>query len=155
MPKQFQHLGEEWLATGTGTGHSVGFVRAGGALPSIDRWGVIFQSLSRPQRGEFSASISQSDPARVDDEDLRQALNEQLVLAAINRSHYVWRPAEAIARETGLDVKRVRSILENSSDDVIEGDRNREGLLLYTTEQHLSKTAGDVMQRIYRVEESS
>jgi hypothetical protein len=155
MPKRFRHLGEEWQATGTGIGHAVGFVGAGGALPDVDRWGVIFQSISRPERGEFRTSISESDPVRVDDEELIQALDEQLVLAAINRSRYIWRPAEAIARETGLDLDRVRFILDTTDDDVIEGERNGQGLLLYTTGQHLSKTAGDVMQRIYRVEESS
>src|SRR5689334_14334744 len=83
MSKQFSHLGEKWLATATGTGHSVGF---GDVPPAIDRWGVIFRSMSNPDRGEYRASISAADPANATDNELTQALEEQLTLAAINRS---------------------------------------------------------------------
>jgi hypothetical protein len=152
MSKHFHHLNEDWQATATGTtGHGVGFLEA----PAVDRWGVIFRSISQPDRGEYRASISKQDPANATDAELARALEEQLVLAAIDRSRYIWRPAEAIATETGLAVERVRSILENSLADVIAGDRNDQGRWLYTTREHLAKTAGDVMTRFYLVQESS
>jgi hypothetical protein len=152
VPKQFSHLGEEWIASATGTGHGVGF---GNAIPAIDRWGVIFRSLTNPARGEYRASISASDPANATDVELKQALEEQLILAAIDRSRYIWRPAEAIARDTGLETERVRQYLENAAPDIIVGDRNAQGLWLYTTGEHLAKSTGDVMKRFYEVEESS
>ena len=152
MPKQFKHLNETWQATATGISNGSGF---GDALPAVSRWGVIFQSISRPDRGEYRASISGPDPAGVADAELHQALEEQLVLAAINRSRYVWRPAEAIAKETGLTDERVRYILEFIANDVIAGDQNKDGLWLYTTRDHLSKTAGDVMKQFYKVVETS
>lgn len=125
------------------------------ALPAIDRWGVVFRSITNPARGEYHASISQPDPAAVDDRELKDALEEQLVLAAINRSRYIWRPAEAISRETGLPLDRVRFILENTAADVISGDLNRQEFLLYTTQEHLSKASGDFMRQYYSTEESS
>lgn len=152
MPMQFNHLGEEWIATSTGTGHGVGW---GDAIPSIDRWGVIFRSLTKPARGEYRASLSVPDPANATDNELKQALEEQLILAAINRSKYIWRPAEAIAKDTGLETERVRQYLENAAPDVIVGDRNAQGFWLYTTGEHLAKSTGDVMKRFYEVEESS
>lgn len=152
----FEHLGETWQALPTGTGTSAGFVGPGGALPAIDRWGVIFRSKTKPQRGEYRASISQQDPNRVDDADLKRALEEQLVLASINRSRYIWRPAEAISDEIGLPIDRVLHILENTTAaDVISGTTNGKGQQLYTTRDHLSKASGDFMKQYYSTEESS
>lgn len=153
MSKQFSHLDEDWQATATGTGHVVSV--GNGAFSEVNRWGVVFRSISRPDRGEFRTSISVPEPNDATDSELRQALDEQLILAAINRSRFVWRPAEAIARETGLDTERVRAVLENTAPDVIAGDRNSQGLWLYTTGEHLARTTGDVMKRFYEVEESS
>ena len=150
MAKRFRHLDQDWEATATGTGHGVGF---GNVAPAINRWGVIFRSVSDPSR-EYRGSISASDPASANDHELKEVLEEQLVIAAINRSRYVWRPAEAISRDTGLPTDRVRDILENKADDVIAGEQNGEGFWLYTTRDHLSKTSGDVMKH-YQVEESS
>lgn len=152
MPKEFKHLDEDWRATATGTGHGVG---VGDAIPAVNRWGVIFRSITRPERGEYRGSISVPDPADATDAELRQVLDEQLILAAINRSRYIWRPAEAIARDTGLETEYVRQVLENTAPDVIAGDRNAQGLWLYTTGEHLAKTTGDMMRRFYDVEESS
>ena len=152
MPKRFRHLNVDWEATATGASH---VCPAGSAYLPIDRWGVIFRSISQPERGEYRAWISERDPASAEDAELRKALEEQLTLAAIDRSRYIWRPAEAIARDTGLETERVRFILENTADDVIAGGRNPQGYWLYTTRDHLSKTAGDVMKRFYEVEETS
>ena len=152
MPRRFEYLGEQWEATATGTGHSVGF---GDAVREVNRWGVIFRSLAHPERREFRASMSERDPAGVPEEELRRILDEQLVLAAINRSRFVWRPAEAIASDTGLQPDYVRQILENTAPNVIAGGQNKDGLWLYTTEDHLEKTSGDVMRKHFKVEESS
>ena len=152
MSKRFHHLSEDWEVTTTGTGHGFGF---GDSLPAIERWGVIFRSVSHPERGEYRAWLSAQDPSAAGDAELQQALEEQLVLAAIDRSRYIWRPAEAIANDTGLDAERVRFILENVAGDVIAGGRNGQGHWLYTTRAHLSTTAGDVMKRFYDVQESS
>lgn len=110
------------------TGHGVGF---GETAPAVNRWGVIFQSLSRPERGEYRGYISASDPSRVDEAELAEILEEQLVLAAINRSRYVWRPAEAIANETSLAVERVRTILENSTNVIPRQSEPPRPLVVY------------------------
>jgi hypothetical protein len=152
LSKRFVHLNEEWDATGTGTGHGVGF----GHVPAIDRWGVVFRSVTNPAKGEFRASVSQQDPANVADVELEAALDEQLVLAAINRSRYTWRPAEAIAGETGIDLNTIRRILETTAADIIVSPhQNKQGLRLYTTREHLVRTGGDVMQRFTDVDETS
>jgi hypothetical protein len=154
--KRFEHLGETWEAVPTGTGRGVGFGGPGGALPAINKWGVVFRSLTKPERGEYRADIAQPNPQQVGEAELRNALEEQLVLAALNRSRYIWRPAEAIARDTGLPLDRVRFILENTTEaEVISGDENSQGLLLYTTQEHLSKASGDFMKQYYRTQESS
>lgn len=154
--KRFEHLGEIWEAVSSGTGRGVGFSRPGGRLPDITHWGVILRSVTKPERGEYYGSVSSSDVSRVDESELKGVLEEQLVLAAINRSRFVWRPAEAISRETGLTVDRVRSILENTSAaEVISGDVNSQGLLLYTTHEHLSRASGDFMNQYFRTQESS
>lgn len=152
MARRFRHLNEDWEVAGTGTGHGVG---VGDSLPAITEWGVVFTSMTRPDRGTFRSSISVPDPARADENELRSALDEQLIVAAIDRSKYIWRPAEAIAKELGLETDYVRDILENTAPDVIAGNQNQQGLWLYTTREHLSKTTGDVMKRFYDVEESS
>jgi hypothetical protein len=152
VSKRFTHLNEEWEATGTGTGHGVGF----GHPPAIDRWGVVFRSVTNAVRGEFRGSVSQQEPAHVAVDELKAALDEQLVLAAIDRSRYTWRPAEAIAGETGIDLNAVRRILETTAADVIVSPhRNNQGFTLYTTREHLVRTGGDLMQRFTNVDETS
>jgi hypothetical protein len=59
------------------------------------------------------------------------------VLAAINDSIYIWRPAEKLSKETGLPVKQVREILETNPSVVRSPNRNRQGLILYSTREHL------------------
>lgn len=151
MSKRFKHLGEEWEAFGTGTGRGVGF----GFPPPIDRWGVVFRSVTNPDKGDVAgASISKQDPADVSEAELKRALEEQLVLAAINRSRYVWRPAEAISEDTKIPLDRVQSILDTAS-NVVGGSRNQRGLWLYTTRDHLTKTASAAMKQFFEMEESS
>lgn len=152
MSRRFQHLGQEWDATSTGTGHGVGF----GHIPQIDRWGVIFRSVSNQAQGAYRSSISNSDPSNVSEDELKGALEEQLVLEAINRSRYTWRPAEAISRDTGIPLDRVQHILEHTrAADVMSGPLNTQGLLLYTTRDHFVNTTGDLMRRYQHVDESS
>lgn len=155
MSKRFHHLGQEWEAVGTGTGHGVGF----GHLPQVNRWGVIFRSISRPEQGDYRyrGTASQCNPEAVSEDELRRILEEPLVIAAIDRSRYTWRPAEAIAPETGLPLERVRQILETTTEaDVMRGNEpNPQGYALYTTRDHFVKTTGDVNQRYLVVESSS
>jgi hypothetical protein len=153
--KRFHHLGQEWEAVGTGTGRGVGF----GYLPSVDRWGVIFRSVTKPEQGDYvyRGTMSQSDPNAVDVEELRSVLEEVLTIAAIDRSRFTWRTAQGIAEETGILVDRVRHILETTSEaDVIESDeQNPQGHVLFTTRDHFVKTTGDVSKRYTDVERST
>lgn len=152
MSKRFKHLGDEWEAFGVGIGVGTGF----GFPAPANRWGVTFRSVGHPDKGDYAGgSISKSQPEHVSEAELRRVLEERLVLAAINRSRYVWRPAEAISTETGIPVDRVRNILEHTADNVISGSRNQQGLWLYTTREHLSKTASPAMKQFFEVEESS
>ena len=64
------------------------------------------------------------------------------MLAAINESIYTWRPAEAIARQAGLSVERVREILESTDGVLRHPDRSDYGYILYTTHSHLVNTSG-------------
>ena len=150
MSRRFAHLGREWEAFATGSGHGVGF----GFPPPINRWGVTFRALTGDDRSDYRGSISKKDPESVSENELKRVLEEQLVLAAINRSKYVWRPAEAISRDLGLSLERVQQILEDSS-TVVEGSRNPQGLCLYSTRDHLTKTASSAMNQFFEMEESS
>ena len=111
--------------------------------------------MSKPERGDYGGGfISKSDPSRVSESELKRTLEEQLVLAAINRSRYVWRPAEAISRDTTIPPDKVRTILDKA-DDVVSGPRNEQGLVLYTTREHLSQTTSPTMREFFEVKESS
>jgi hypothetical protein len=153
--RRFQHLGQEWEAVGTGTGRGVGF----GYLPTVDRWGVIFRSISRPEQGDYTyrGTMSQADPNAVELDELRQGLEDVLTIAAIDRSRFTWRTAEAISRDTGIDLSRVRTILDRTTEaDVMQAERpNPQGHLLYTTRDHFLKTTGDVSKWYRDVETST
>jgi hypothetical protein len=116
---------------------------------------VILKSRTKPDRGDLRGAISRVEPSMVDESELKATLEEQLVLAAINRSKYVWRPAEAISQETGISVARVKGILERTVAGVIAGDTNGLGQQLYTTREHLSKTSADFTRQFFLVQESS
>ena len=132
MARRFQHLGVEWEATPTGTGHGVGT----GFLPSVDRWGFVFRRVSDPAR-EHRAHVSGSDAEHVTEDALIHALEEALMVEAIEASRYVWRTAEAISRETGIPLERVTDLLQTSSRDFITAERpNAQGLTLYSTRDH-------------------
>src|SRR5688500_3360577 len=110
MSKVFAHLGRNWEAWPTGTGHGVGAAGQGGTLPAINRWGSVIRQVPAG-RAEYRAGISGPDPAQVAEDELKAVLDEQLVIESINGSPFVWRPAEAIAKDTGIDVATVRQIL--------------------------------------------
>jgi hypothetical protein len=149
MAVQFQHLGREWQATPTGTGHGVGF----GHIPAVNRWGVIFRPIDGTD--EYRGQISAADPSAVSADELRAALDEPLVLAAIERSRYTWRPAEAISEETGIPLEQVRRILETTSADVIVApELNKQGYTLYSTRDHYQKTTS-FLKRYFDTLESS
>ena len=150
MSTRFQHLGREWEAAPTGTGHGVGF----GFPPQIDRWGVVFTVVGEPGR-EHRGSISAEDPGSVPVDELRSALNEQLVIAAIEKSPYVWRPAEAISDNTGIPLDEVRRILETTSADVIVApEPNKQGFALYSTRGHYQKNTSFVKRYMDALESS-
>ena len=149
MTARFEHLGREWEATETGTGHGVGF----GYMPKVDRWGVVFKQVDGPD--EYIGHISAEDPSAVPVDELRAALEEQLVLAAIERSRYIWRPAEAISRDTGIPLEQVRRILEATSANVIVApEPNKQGYTLYSTRDHYRRNTGFV-KRYFDTLESS
>jgi hypothetical protein len=55
----------------------------------------------------------------------------KLVIDAIEGSRYVWRPVEAISRDTGIPLDRVRQILNSTSRDVITAPRpNAQGAVV-------------------------
>jgi len=153
--RRFHHLGQDWEAVGTGTGHGVG----AGYLPSVNRWGVIFRSVSKPEQGDYRyrGTMSQSDPNGVHVEELKRVLEEVLTIAAIDRSRFTWRTAEAIAKETGIALDRVQHILATTSEaDVIQSDvLNPQGHVLFTTQDHFVKTTGDVSKRYSDLERST
>jgi hypothetical protein len=139
-----------WEAAPTGTGHGVG----SGFLPEIDRWGVVFTVVGHPGK-EYRGSVSAEDPDNVSQDELRSALNEQLVIAAIEDSKYVWRPAEAISNETGIPVDQVRRILETTSADILVApEPNKQGFTLYSTRAHYQKNTSFVKRYIDTLESS-
>ena len=76
------------------------------------------------------------------DADLRRLLESALTIAAIERSKYVWRTAEGIAKDTGIALTRVRECLEGAGDDVLESDETDPlGRALYTTQDHFLRGA--------------
>lgn len=78
------------------------------------------------------------------------ATDEQRVVAAINKSRYIWRPAEAISKEVGLPVDRVRTILETTSiAEIVESPaKNAQGYTLYTTREHLVHLAPPIAHHL-------
>lgn len=151
--RPFEHLGEEWEAVSLGTGRGVG----SGRLPKIDRWSVRFRSRTSPQWGEFHGTLSSADLNKVSADDLKRALEEALTVAAIDRSRFVWRTAEGIARETRIPVDQVRDILLSTSEaDIIQSARkNQQGHVLYTTRDHLVRTTGEVRHLYNGVEQTT
>ncbi|MBI4888380.1 MAG: hypothetical protein HY824_14895, partial [Acidobacteria bacterium] len=138
-----------WEATPTGMGHGVGF----GHLPAVNRWGVVFRRTDSPAK-EYRAHVSASGPDSITVPALIDALDEALVRQAIEGSRYIYRPAEAIARDTGIPLEKVRRILE-TSDDFIEGPRpNAQGYTLYSTRDHYRKHAGFVQRYLDTLESS-
>jgi len=151
MSTRFQHLNTNWEATGTGTGHGVG---VGPTLPAVNRWGVTFKAVEDPSR-QYRGTISAEDPGAVPEDELKDALEEQLVIAAIEMSKYIWRPAEAISRDTGIALDKVRRILETTSVDVIVAPQpNKQGLTLYSTREHYQKNTSFVRRYIDTIESS-
>lgn len=90
MAIRFQHLGIEWEAVPTGTGHGVGF---GSALPPVNRWGVVFRRLGEPAR-EYPAQVSASGPDSMTVPALTDALDEALVRDAIEGTPAAVHPRE-------------------------------------------------------------
>ena len=117
MKKRFHHLGLEWEA-------STGDVSA----PLASRR-VTFRS----KWGEFGSLVHAPDPAGLSEEELRASLDQELerrIIAAINKSRYTWRPAEAIGtKETSIPADHVRRILETTTAaDIIRAPQsNRQG----------------------------
>ena len=90
-------------------------------------------------RGEVSVPQSLADPwAR-----WTAVTDEPLVLATIERSDETWLSAEAIARETGLPVERVRVVLDTAPAGIIVDAPDGAGApARYSTREHYRATAG-------------
>lgn len=147
MAVTFSHLGKEWEAKATGTAHGAGFG------PVLIRWEVVFKPVGLPE--EYRGVISAEDPSAVPVEELQNALQEPLVVASIERSRYTWRPAEAISKDTGIPLDRVRRILETASADIIVApEPNKQGYTLYSTRAHYQKTTA-FLERYFDTLESS
>jgi hypothetical protein len=129
MPRRrFRHLGDEWEATGLGTGHGVGF----GFIPRISSWAAEFRCVTDPQRGPFQGRIPESDASDVSDDVLRAALEIPVVVDALRQSPDVWRTVESLSDETGVDIERVNRILEWESGEVVQGNLpDSQGRTLY------------------------
>ena len=133
--RTFQYLGDEWEVTPTDTGHRVA---ASWLKPIEHRWGFVFRSLSNQK--EYRNHVSARAPEAASQDALVQALEEALVIDAIESSRYVWRPAEAISRDTGIPLERVRRILNTTSRDVITAPQpNAQGFTLYSTRDHYQR----------------
>ncbi len=152
--KRFRHLDQEWEAVGTGTGSAFGV----GRPPIVTRWGVVFRSLSDPERGDYGyrGTVLGSDPGAIPEDQLKLALEEALIVAAIDRSRFTWRTASGIAEETHIPVARVQDVLETTNQaDVIASYESRPGEPLFSTRDHFVKTTGDVSKRYTDVESST
>lgn len=134
--RRFHHLGQEWEAfRSASTGAAFGFV------PEVQsRIGL--RSVTEPERGEYRTSALWSQLAEMSDADLVRLLEGALTLAAIDRSPYVWRTAEGIAKEIGIDARRVREYLQSSEgDEVLESEEtDTKGRTLYTTQDHFVRS---------------
>ncbi len=123
-------------------------------MPAVNRWGVVFKAVDDPSR-QYRGTISAEDPEAVSEDELKEALEEQLVIAAIERSRYIWRPAEAISTDTAIPLDRVRRLLETTSADVIVGPQpNKEGFTLYSTREHYQRNTSFVRRYIDTIESS-
>ena len=152
--KRFQHLGEEWEAVGTTASYGPGFSN----LPPDERWGAIFRSVSKPERGEYRyrGTMSHADPNAVDESDLKDALEEVLTVAAMDRSRWVWRTAKGISDETKIPLGRVQAILDTTRQtDILQSEEpNTKGEALFTTQDHFVRTASDSNKKYRDIEVS-
>jgi hypothetical protein len=153
--KRFEHLGEEWEAVGTNSNYGPGF----SDLPPAERWSLIFRSVSKPERGEYRyrGTLSDADPNAVDESDLRDALEEVLTVAAMDRSRWVWRTAKGISDETTIPIGRVQAILDTTTQtDILQSEEpNPKGEALFTTQDHFVRTASDSNKKYRGVEVSA
>jgi hypothetical protein len=134
--RRFEHLGEKWEAF-----RSAATAAAFGFLPEpVVRIGL--RSVTHPERGEFRTNTPWERLATMTDDDLSRLLESALTIAAIEQSRFVWRTAEGIAKETGIELKRVRECLEDAGDDVLESEEtDPSGRALYTTQDHFLRGA--------------
>lgn len=111
---RFHHLGHLWECEGRGWGVAV---RSGSPKIGADYFFVEFRRLSGPGRETYEGRISAVDPADVAEAELRRALEESLVIGALQQAN---RPLEAaeIAKTTGLPEARVREALAGMPDRV-------------------------------------
>ena len=147
---QFVLLGATWDAVPTGIGHGVGFFSA-----PVDRWGFVFKRVDDPLK-EHRNHVTADSPDTATTDALKDALDEALVIDAIEGSKYTWRPAEAISRDTGIDIDRVRRILQITSRDVIVAPLpNKQGFTLYSTREHYQRREPFLNRFIDNVSSSS
>jgi succinyl-CoA synthetase beta subunit len=65
------------------------------------------------------------------------------VVAALENPKYDWRTAEAVSRESGMDLENVRALLENSPRTIVRSSvPDEHGRSLYTTRKHYRETHG-------------
>jgi hypothetical protein len=134
--RRFQHLGEEWEAfRSAATAAAFGF-------PSEPAARIGLRSVTHPERGEFRTNTPWDRLAAMTDGELIRLLEGALTIAAIEHSRFVWRTAEGIAKETGIELTRVRECLEDAGDGVLESEEtDPSGRALYTTQDHFLRGA--------------
>lgn len=134
--RRFQHLGQDWEAfRSASTGASFGNVPE-----PVARVGL--RSVTNPERGELRTNEPWIKLSSMTDEDLKRLLEGALTVAAIDRSRFVWRTAENIAKETGIALLRVREYLETAGDaEILESEKtDAKGRVLYTTQDHFVRS---------------
>jgi hypothetical protein len=71
------------------------------------------------------------------------AIDEPLVLAAVERSGQAWLSAEAIAAESGLPVARVQKVLDSTRADILVAPAAEPGVpARYSTRRHYRARTG-------------
>lgn len=111
---RFHHLGHLWECEGSGWGVAV---RSGSPKISADYYFAEFRCLSVPARKTYEGRISSIDPGNVAVDELRRALEEGIVIDALQQADCPLEVGE-IAELTELPEARVREALAGMPDRV-------------------------------------
>jgi len=67
------------------------------------------------------------------------------IFDSLENPEYLWRTIDGISKETSMETRAIRSIIEKSGDRIVRSSRlSRAGKRLYTTRRHFRRKASPI-----------